>query len=297
VSSSQPPPSTQPSAHVPRETVGKSIPARSSSPNEGTNKLMRCMLDHLDSPNPWRNGPLAGAGTRQTMKHAQSLAACAPGRLVWEEFRAAPLDKIWVWSDLHLGHKNIIRFTGRAVSSVEDMNQKLLAAAAIIPEDAWVLFGGDLAWKGHMELLTDFLSAVPGRKVLMQGNHDSHRLDKVLVCGFEAVTAVIDMPLTESIHVPVFDDRHKVIERRVDRLWWSHYPLHLEDVDNSIHGDPVKPVSARPPEVPLPSGVLNIHGHIHEKVMRGPFLNISVEQQDLKPERLDLRLARGVLPR
>lgn len=263
----------------------------------GTDRLMRCMLDHLDSPNPWRSGPLAGAGTRQAMRRAQVLSERKADRLVWSEFLAAPLDKIWVWSDLHLGHKNIIRFTGRPVANVEEMNQRLLEATALIPADAWVLFGGDLAWRGHMELLTNFLSATPGRKVLMMGNHDSHQVEKVQACGFEAVTAVLDMPLPQSLHVPVWNDRHEVTNRRVDRLWWSHYPLHLEDVTVSVHGDPVKPVAERPPEVPLPSGVLNIHGHIHEKVMNGPFLNISVEQQDLKPERLDLRLARGVLPR
>jgi calcineurin-like phosphoesterase family protein len=268
----------------------------------GTALLLRRLMDHLESPNPWREGPLAGAGTRQVMKQAQSLAARNPDRALWDEFVRLPLDKIWVWSDLHLGHANIIRFTGRPVSSVDEMNSRLFEARALIPDDAWILFGGDLAWRGHRELLTDFLSGMRGRKMLMWGNHDSHRLDELRACGFEAITAVIDMPLASPVSVPVWDadsprtPSDSPLLMDVARLWWSHYPLHLEEVADARHDDKGRSASIRPPETPLPAGVLNIHGHIHEKVMRGPFLNISVEQQGLAPERLDRRLARGVLP-
>ena len=82
--------------------------------------------------------------------------------------------RTWIWSDLHLHHKNIIRYCSRPFRSVEAMNEALLAAwKETVSEADTIICGGDIALAGALqrERLAR-VRAMPGRKLLVRGNHD-----------------------------------------------------------------------------------------------------------------------------
>jgi len=82
---------------------------------------------------------------------------------------------VWVWSDLHFGHKNIIRFSERPFDDTEQMNEHLIANfnEYVKPNDIsyWV---GDIAFGGDT-FANNILDRCNGYKILIVGNHDFHK--------------------------------------------------------------------------------------------------------------------------
>lgn len=83
----------------------------------------------------------------------------------------------WYTADPHFGHANIIRYCGRPFRSAPEMDAALLAAyaAAVGPDDdLWVI--GDLCLGDYLRddaALGRLFAALPGRRHLVTGNHDS----------------------------------------------------------------------------------------------------------------------------
>ena len=82
-----------------------------------------------------------------------------------------------MWSDLHLHHRNIIRYTERPFASCEQMDGFLHGAwRQAVGDDEYVLCGGDVALAGSLNALRlDQVATAPGRKLLALGNHDFTR--------------------------------------------------------------------------------------------------------------------------
>src|SRR5438876_387714 len=79
--------------------------------------------------------------------------------------------RVWMTSDLHIGHTNIIDYAERPFGDVSSMNEALEALLSKIGRDELVVFVGDLImgdYIGGVELLR----RLPGRKILVAGNHD-----------------------------------------------------------------------------------------------------------------------------
>jgi len=80
------------------------------------------------------------------------------------------LDRVWVTSDSHFDHLNIIRFGGRPFKDVSHMNEELIKRwnAVVQPNDL-VFHCGDVCWKAdgvkHLERLNGIVRYIPG-------NHD-----------------------------------------------------------------------------------------------------------------------------
>ena len=120
--------------------------------------------------------------------------------------------RTWIWSDLHLHHKNIIRYCSRPFQSVETMNEALLAAwKETVGEADTIICGGDIALAGALkrERLAR-VRAMPGRKLLVRGNHDFGRNGRPADTGSDAtwMTLVItgNPTLVTKRH---FDERRK----------------------------------------------------------------------------------------
>ncbi len=75
-------------------------------------------------------------------------------------------------SDLHLGHANIINYTGRPFKDVPHMNEVLINNfnAVVFPEDT-TYFVGDIVMGPRKENLK-LVSRLNGTKILILGNHD-----------------------------------------------------------------------------------------------------------------------------
>lgn len=152
---------------------------------------------------------------------------------------------VWVWSDLHFGHDNIIRYTHRPFADADAMNQALYANwAATVGADDAVLFLGDVAMRKAVgEATWQRIRHAPGRfKQLVVGNHDLTGAGQLRVDGFDDICALLradgDPPLL-----------------------FTHMPLSA-----------------------VPEGWVNVHGHTHAAPLtRSPHINVSVEHIRYRP--------------
>ena len=177
-------------------------------------------------------------------------------------FNAAD-DRVMVWSDLHLGHDNIIRYASRPFSSAQEMNRTLWAnwQRHVGPDQVLVCLGDVALSRGVSDATWNRIRTLPDRKVLVIGNHDLGKSGRLLPHGFDCVNALLTSPSDPP-------------------LIFTHAPL---------------------PNVP--AGHVNIHGHQHAAMpsVGTPHINVSVEPIEYRPIRLDRlrrlarRLAAGAL--
>ncbi len=104
---------------------------------------------------------------------------------------------VWVWSDLHLGDVDALTFFGRPFRSVVEMDDVLFERwrSSVGPDDVVVCLGDVGTWQSLAGL-----QGLPGRKVLVFGNHDRSARGFDVVCG--CVYSHGDPPLVLT-HVPL----------------------------------------------------------------------------------------------
>lgn len=167
---------------------------------------------------------------------------------------------IYVTSDPHINHKNIIHLCGRPYPSIEDMNEALLHNTNKIVGESDTLYNlGDLAM-GPKELIWPWLERIKCKNLhLCIGNHDRK-------------TYLV----TENDTRQIF----KTIGRRVDLKYkygartipivMTHFPLERSD---------------------LPDDTLFLHGHNHRhsnKIWsRFNMCDVGVDGNNYKPVALD----------
>lgn len=105
------------------------------------------------------------------------------------------LDNVFLASDLHLNHENIIKYCNRPFNNVFDMNKTLVNNwNNIIKNDNVVLFLGDLAFKDPYQ----WLEKLNGKIYLVKGNHDKRsKLD-----GYNYITVIYNKMKFLLIHDP-----------------------------------------------------------------------------------------------
>ena len=86
--------------------------------------------------------------------------------------RTNPDFNIFVTSDLHFGHANILGYANRPFADVHEMNKALTENwnAIVEPRDE-VFILGDFAFQNHAK----YAEKLNGRKYLILGNHDKPR--------------------------------------------------------------------------------------------------------------------------
>lgn len=96
--------------------------------------------------------------------------------------------KIWVTSDQHFGHANIIKYCSRPFASVYQMNAALLAAwNDRVGDDDIVIQLGDLTFakpqaydpdlhSTRTDWIVNAISSLKGRIVFVPGNHDKKQM-------------------------------------------------------------------------------------------------------------------------
>ena len=155
---------------------------------------------------------------------------------------------IWVLSDTHFGHGNILQFKRedgsplRAFESAEEMDEHLVAQwnSVVRPQDH-VYHLGDVAMS-RQALPT--LARCNGHKRLVRGNHDIYRT---------------------KFYLPYFDEIYGM--RVLDNILFTHIPIH---------------------PLCLGRFKANVHGHIHaNKSPDGAYYNVSVEAIDYTPVSLE----------
>lgn len=116
---------------------------------------------------------------------------------------------VWFCSDLHFGHKNIQKFR-MFVSSEEDNRQFIKDSwKKLVHKKDVVYVLGDAVFT--METLEDF-KELPGKKILIRGNHDQ---------------------LNTSAYLKVFDEVYGLLKYK--EFWLSHAPIHPNELRGKVN--------------------------------------------------------------
>lgn len=159
---------------------------------------------------------------------------------------------VWVWSDIHFGHKNIIKYTAphRPFETPQEMNAAMIANyhAVVKPGDV-VIWGGDIGFMSE-GAINDILHSLPGHNIQIVGNHDMHRNGDLFKLHFEEryLCKVVDIKEPDGFEY---------------QLLFTHYPMDK-----------------------VPPGTVNVHGHIHQNLANPWNINICVEHTGCAPMNL-----------
>ncbi len=188
-------------------------------------------------------------------------------------------NKLWLISDTHFGHRNIIKFQQRPESHEIMLSEWIKAVG---PDDQ-ILHLGDVWMKASTWRWVAIISNLPGRKYLILGNHDKDKLQAYEDAGFTIVDPFIHRGVAFS-HRPVTNEYPL----------WAGEGGRLQGVGRAqslMRGAGIEPPAGR-------GWHTNIHGHIHGNVLGAiaehdgsplpakKYVNVSVEATGLKPVRL-----------
>lgn len=134
----------------------------------------------------------------------------------------------YFWADPHLDHEAILEYCMRPFAKLKEMNNTLIRnyKAVVKPEDT-VYFVGDLSLRGpenfsyYNRLLNKTL---PGRKILILGNHDGLKPFNYVKAGFESVhTSLVIHDWEGNEYVVIHDPAASCIDRGLPpdkrRIW------------------------------------------------------------------------------
>lgn len=88
---------------------------------------------------------------------------------------------IYIISDTHLHHDNIIIYCNRPTNHTELILENW---CNIVKEDDLIIHLGDVIFKRASEL-DNILHSLPGKKILVRGNHDRETLEWYMTHGFD----------------------------------------------------------------------------------------------------------------
>jgi len=142
-----------------------------------------------------------------------------------QNFIAPNLGKVWLITDTHWNHKSIIKYENRPENHGELICENW---KDMVEEKDVVIHLGDVIF-AKQGTLNEILAPLPGRKILIKGNHDRNSA----------------WYLTKG-----FDEVHKHYLIICDEILLSHKPMDIEAIEAEL-GIKIR---------------YNIHGHFHSKV-------------------------------
>lgn len=168
---------------------------------------------------------------------------------------------IWVISDTHFGHENIIRYCDRPYQDAPTMDYDMIDRwnSVVKPQDK-VYHLGDVYMGLRKETADSIFSKLQGHKRLILGNHDNGK-DQILQKYFEKIDMWRMFPEFKLLltHVPVHESTLRVM---VD--------------DNPDHKEGDCGVVKRQ--------LWNVHGHIHQNKAPSDYHKcVCVEQINYTP--------------
>jgi calcineurin-like phosphoesterase family protein len=160
---------------------------------------------------------------------------------------------IWVISDTHFNHNNIIKYCNRPFETAAQMNDYMVTMWNETVKDGDKVYHlGDVYMGNNEGNVERLLSSLKGQKRLILGNHDNGK-DQILQRVFKKID-VWRM-------FPEFG------------LLLTHVPVHESSLYRGATGNEENP-----------SQLTNIHGHIHDNPSPdGPYRCVCVEQIGYKP--------------
>jgi calcineurin-like phosphoesterase family protein len=157
-------------------------------------------------------------------------------------------DNLWITSDTHFYHDNILKYTNRPWNSVKAMNSGLVKNwNATVPKSADVILLGDLAMGGKKcaSGLASILRSLNYKNLyLVVGNHDTYVLEDE-----ECLKHITVLP-------PLIEARVREPDGKKQSIIFCHYPI------LSWHR--------------MGQGSWNLSGHCHGNLKEHPGLSMDV---------------------
>jgi calcineurin-like phosphoesterase family protein len=158
------------------------------------------------------------------------------------------MGNIFIVSDTHFHHENIIKYCNRPFTSAEEMDEKLVENwNSVVRQQDKVYHLGDVYFPKYRKEKQGILARLDGTKRLLLGNHDSGK-DQFLQKHFKEIY------MWRSL--------------KEFGLLLTHVPVHPSSLSEKLKW--------------------NIHGHIHDKDSpEGPYKNACVEKHSYTPQPIE----------
>lgn len=116
---------------------------------------------------------------------------------------------IYFTSDLHLGHKNILKLSNRPFGEIEHHDDTIIDNYnKIVSNDDVCYILGDISWNQSYDSYKKIFNRLNGKKYIIIGNHDNKQ--NLIRCQKEGLI----ISVKES----------QIIQINNDRVFLSHYP-------------------------------------------------------------------------
>jgi len=138
--------------------------------------------------------------------------------------------RIWLISDTHFYHTNVIKYSGRPFETTEQMNRVMINNwNRMVKKQDYIYHLGDFGFS-TAENLREIVSKLNGVKILVKGNHDRGSFKKYLDLGFDAVYA-------NSV---LLNDRYLLSHRPIEleegsQFFNIHGHIHQHNLDSNLH--------------------------------------------------------------
>ena len=144
------------------------------------------------------------------------------------------MGKIYVCSDLHLDHTNIIKYCNRPYANTEAMNKALIANwNSVVGEDDTVFCLGDFCL-GNKDDIINFGKQLNGKKFLVLGNHDHGSRSTYQEAGFTQVYGEQVIMRFEELDTTIHFSHHRVADDKTHYLnLYGHQ--HDKPTDDDMH--------------------------------------------------------------
>lgn len=190
---------------------------------------------------------------------------------------------IWLTSDTHYFHKNVIRMCNRPFTNLHEMHEHMIQEwnKRIRKSNEKVYVLGDFAFSGWT-LTKKILDRLNGHKILIWGNHDL-AAHKMLAAGFQEVHENICIEIGNKkkiflshfpFHPMVSYDRPMPTPENLNPEPIIQYPAHWKRVDTRYMHKRI-----------VDDGKMwLIHGHVHGAWKQNDRqINVGVDVWDFKP--------------
>jgi len=185
--------------------------------------------------------------------------------------------KIFITSDQHFDHPNIIKYCERPYESVEEMNEDLILRwNSVVSEGDVVYILGDYHWNtSKPNRVRDFMNRLNGIKILIIGNHDRVKHIQGFNLGFSAVLEEATIKVGKRKYLLSHYPYRRTFLQKVRTLFKTRFKIW-----NFRYED-------RRPEY---KGLWLFHGHTHGKYKLNPYhkkmIHIGVDAWNYMPASL-----------
>ena len=170
---------------------------------------------------------------------------------------------IFITSDTHFNHKNILNYCNRPFKDIDEMNTALINNwNSVVSADDIVYHLGDFAFikkednglsyaQQLKQQIAEFVSLLNGKIILIKGNHDKMSIHQFDELGFEEVhnkpiyiddfmLTHVPQPKVSSNYINVHGHIHNTYLEQFDKPWYinvstdvtNYTPIDFRDLSN-----------------------------------------------------------------